>query len=683
MNLRGWASVLAVVVAALVLVGAHAPVASALPNPYFGFQSTDQYAESPSEMDAVARSGAKYWRVGFSCNRWKENPIAAFTSWNNIMRLAWERGITVLPVVGVRCNKASVELPEPSEWEPVGSPWESFLKLLVQHYGYAGEFWTGKENKKEIGAWEIWNEPNLASAGIGGSASGTYYGKFFKRSSEVLHAAQGTFFPTAALFGGMFWLEQSGGGSKTPNDFMQEAAAVTGVPFWTNGVALHPYFFANNQLTGVTQIIADARSHIDQYFGLGKGLWVTEVGWPVAPEAPADPLRPPISPEWQEQLVRGLLNWSKVNQAKYNLQSLIYYFYKDLNWNGKWDSFAGLVKEQEGEQGEYRPAWFAYQEESGVPFWSPQTAAVHGPSGNMFSWRTNGGPSDRLVGIEAGTSPSVSGLTRGGIWGRGFVVATHDNTGNLGAWTPTGGHANLLLGMEPGTNPSVASLKNGNYVVAVQANTGNLFTWTTMEAGVNRLLGMAKGTSPSVAAGPSKSYVVAIQANTGNLFTWTPTESGINRGFGMAPGTSPSVAVLASGEMLIAFQANTGVLWTWSPKAGAVNTLLGMAPGTSPSIAALPNGSYAVAIQANTGTLFTWTPSESGRDRLLGMAKGTSPSIAAMPHDGYAVAIQANTGTLFTWTTRESGKNQGVAMEAGTNPAIESGAAPFPNPTTE
>ena len=266
---------------------------------------------------------------------------------------------------------------------------------------------------------------------------------------------------------------------------------------------------------------------------------------------------------------------------------------------------------------------------------------------------------DWLLGMAAGTSPSIATLSSGG-----YVVAFQANTGNL--WT-TGstGSRDWGLGMMHGTSPSVTALPNGGFEVAFQANTGNLWTVGTDPHG-DWGLGMAAGTSPSITALANGSYEVAFQANTGNLWT-VGTDPHGDWGLGMAAGTSPAIAGLANGSSEVAFQANTTSLWTvGSDGHGAWN--LGMAAGTSPAITALPGSRYEVAFQANTTSL--WTVGADGHgDWGLGMLSGTSPAITSLANGSYEVAFQANTTSL--WTIGSDGHGAwNLGMLRGTSPAI-------------
>jgi hypothetical protein len=223
---------------------------------------------------------------------------------------------------------------------------------------------------------------------------------------------------------------------------------------------------------------------------------------------------------------------------------------------------------------------------------------------------------------DAVSVPSQPGDPTCAVAAPTYEVAFQANTSNL--WTVgRDTHGDWLLGMAAGTSPSIATLSGGGYVVAFQANTGNL--WTTGSTGSRDWgLGMMHGTSPSVTALANGGFEVAFQANTGNLWT-VGTDPHGDWGLGMAAGTSPSITTLANGSYEVAFQANTGNLWTVGTDPHG-DWGLGMAAGTSPAIAGLANGSYEVAFQANTTSL--WTIGSDGHGAWsLGTLHGTSPAI--------------------------------------------------------
>lgn len=666
--------------------------AGALPANFFGLNEVNN---SHADFEALKRSGAKYLRFAIGCHKWRKENAAFWTDTDHKFEEAWKAGLTVLPFIGGRCETDSAKLPEGSEWQPPFNPYQAFVADLVHRYGYAGSFWSGKEPKLEVGYWEIQNEPNLPENALGAEANGKQYGEFFKRVSEYLHEAQGTFFPTSALFGGLYY-GPMGPGSRSPGQFMAEADQVAGLDFWINGVGIHPYAFGDNAVPKAENNVNLARQDVSTYFGVQKSLWITEVGWPVQADS-SHPYEKSGTGETfqsatldsQADAIGVFSDWVKANQVGKSIQSLIFFTYRDSPFFGNtWPEWSGLVGMYEGEQRWFKPSWFRFQEEAGVSKWSPQVVAVQANTQQLFTWSNIAGGVNQIPGMEAGTSPSIAGLTHGGIWGNGAVISFHGTNGHAFGGTPYTGYSDLGVSMAAGTNPSVVGVVHGNYVVALRGANGNLWTWSTSETGKDRGVSVSAGSSPSISTGPNGAYVVAYRGSNGNLWTWTPSGGAVDRLAGMSINTSPCIAVRTNGSMVIAFQANTGTLWTWTLSGGAVNRLLGMAAGTSPSIAALPNGEYAIAIQANTGNLFTWTPSESGMNRGLGMAKGTSPSVAAVPAattpnaNFYAVAMQANTGNLWTLSP-EGGHDRLLGMAPGTSPATETGSAPFPAPPAE
>jgi hypothetical protein len=683
---------LAALLSALIFSGAVAGRAEALPSNFFGLNDVNG---SHADYEALAHSGAKYVRFTIGCREWKKENAAFWTRTDKRFEEAWKAGLTVLPDIVGRCQSDLPGLPVSEEWAPPFNDYQAFITDLVHRYGYAGSFWTGKSPKREVGYWEIWNEPNLPENGLGGVVNPKAYGEFFKRVSEYLHEAQGTFFPTAAIFGGLYY-GPAGAGSKTPHDFMAEASKVSGLAFWINGIGIHPYAFGNEAVTKAEGFVSGARTDVNTYFGSEKPLWITEVGWPVQAdsshpykESGAGQAFQTATLESQADAIGVFSDWVTSHQAEKNIQSLIIFAYRDSPFFGNtWPEFSGLIGEYDGEQRWFKPSWFKFQEKTGVSKWSPQLVAINANTQHLFSWSNIEGGVDRGQVIEGSTSPAIAGLTHGGIWGNGAVVVFHGSNGHVWGGTASSGWSDLGVAMYPGSNPTVTGTVHGNYVVAVRGSNGNLWTWTTGEGAKDRGVAIAANSSPSVSTMKGGEYIVAFRGANGNLWTWRPSEGAIDRLAGMNANTSPSIAIKPDNLAVVAFNANTGNLWTWTAGEGAVNRGASMAPSTSPSVAALPNNYYAVAFQSSTNGLWTWTPQEGILDRGLGMTPGTSPSVAAMPAsqssgaNQYAVAFRANTGNL--WTMAPDGAHDRLlGMAGGSSPATETGSTPFPAPPNE
>ena len=131
--------------------------------------------------------------------------------------------------------------------------------------------------------------------------------------------------------------------------------------------------------------ISEARTDANK-FGSNKTLWITEVGWPA--EGHGDEKHPATTLASQEDALRHLFDWVKQEQPGKNIQSLIFYMYRDYNWNGQWDSFCGLRSERPADwysQSTFRPAWYAYQEETGATKWPVTPGAETQAASNVHA----------------------------------------------------------------------------------------------------------------------------------------------------------------------------------------------------------------------------------------------------------------------------------------------------------
>jgi hypothetical protein len=255
----------------------------------------------------------------------------------------------------------------------------------VQHYGSGGTFWAGKENPLPVTVWEIWNEPNRGWNGADGvHPEPQEYGRFLKRSANALRAAQGAT-PIIVLFGGLLTLktgsvvEENGSRENlSVRDFLEQASKVTGLSAGVNGVGLHPYAFGGTVLSIVEQVatnISVARENINTFLGSAKGIWITELGWPVEPWG--DAKHPGVSPQMQSELLTASFNWITEHQECQGTQCLLWYFYRDVPGQTGWDGHAGL----RDESGNYRPSWWAYLAQTKAAAWPPPAVATGEASG--------------------------------------------------------------------------------------------------------------------------------------------------------------------------------------------------------------------------------------------------------------------------------------------------------------
>ncbi len=284
-----------------------------------------------------------------------------------------------------------------------------------------------------------------------------------------------------------------------------------------------------------------------------------------------------------------------------------------------------------------------------------------------------------------GTPNGPAAFISGG--GPGDEVAFQASTGNLWVTGPAGS-SNTGLGMAAGTSPSITGLTGGGYEVAFQASTGNL--WVTGPAGSsNTGLGMAAGTSPSIAALPGGGYEVAFQASTGHL--WIEGSAGTSdTGLTMKPGTSPAITDLPpenntfypNGGLEAVFQGSDGHPWDYSPSSGGglMSSSASLAAGTSMAIVPTPagGGSWQALWQGANNHL--WTTGAGPTDTGLAMKPGTSPAITDLPAEantfypngGIEAVFQGSDGHPWDYSPGSGGgpMSSSVSLAPGTSMAI-------------
>jgi FG-GAP-like repeat len=722
-GIRRLPTLLGILLTSAAMLGAFAPSASALPDPFFGLQASSNYAEDEANMEAVARSGAKYWRLGFNCFDWYQNQFKIWEKWDKEMTLAWQHGLTVLATVGSRCNldsegKASARIPQEGEWNYTGSVWNIFLENLVKRYGYGGSFWSGKENKKEIGVWEVMNEPNRGVWGLDGvTADGKYYGKFLKKSAEYIHNAQGTFFPTTVLFGGMLRLN-TGGGNKSPEDFMSEAASVGGFASLVNGVAIHPYSWNYNQLTDMSEYIFKTfRPALDKSFGSGMDMWITEIGWGVTPEAVVGGVNqytPPVSPEWQSSLVWGLLQWAKDNEAKLHLKSLIFYMYRDAagaggGQSGGWDSYAGLRKEAPKaapfSQATFRPAWYSFQSQTGAAKWPVAPAAQtlaptnvstteatlngtvnpHGlPTGYHFELAVNGGGFSQWIPAQ----DTEAGWKEGNISESATLTNLQPNTTYAFRIVGTNENHEITVGGEQSfktlaTSPAVILDSGGVEHVYTRSSAGQLEEWYQVGS---RWARRRWGPTNNVAGSPN-----AIVDKTGKIWVYFRSTKGQlrywwfqgtnwaeeERGYENAMAGDPAVIEDKEGRRWVYFRGTNGTLRNWwfqgtnwaEEEHGYANTV-----GGDPAVIEDKEGRRWVYFRGTNGTLrnwwfqgTNWAEEEHGYANTV----GGDPAVIEDKEGRRWVYFRGTNGTLRNWWfqgTNWAEEEHGYANTVGGDP---------------
>jgi Glycosyl hydrolase catalytic core len=314
----------------------------------------------------MQHSGASLYRLMVRPEaNWQEKYDKAF-------RLAAERGITILPYL-YNFN-GSPQFPYAEATGPAGNAWETWVYTAVHRYGNNGELWNANPGVpyRPPPAWEVWNEPNRNSNNPGGaSVQPEKYAQFLKRTSAAIQAAQKERTPgigVPVLFGGLV----SKIGDMSVAEFLYRSqnsggGGVQDLGSYFNGLSLHPYSLRNGVTGpgGVQEQVTNARNSLNSFFNSTKQLWITELGWNVG-NHPNEQPQTWVSLQDQASNLSGSFNWIKSVAVEKNIQTIIWFMYRDCVGCGlNWADFTGL----RGADGSFRPAWYAFQEQTGAKAW--------------------------------------------------------------------------------------------------------------------------------------------------------------------------------------------------------------------------------------------------------------------------------------------------------------------------
>ncbi|HEX6455116.1 MAG TPA: hypothetical protein VF009_01210 [Solirubrobacterales bacterium] len=656
-NARGRASLLAAaLLAGIALLLGVASSASALS---YGMMWQNY---NPETLSLVQRSGATVYRLALdysmtSGGRWSE--------YDKIVEAGWKRGITILPML-VRTGPSGNRflLQEDPDW----NNWSLWAKEAVERYGVNGTFWAGKPNPTPITAWEVWNEPNLKEnnpllSRWNGKGWETYeevqprnYGNFLVYTAAAIQsgsqARTGT--NTQVLFGGLYM--PSG---MNYNTFLEQAYEVSGLYSSYTGLSIHPYSFVN----GVSEMeaqINSVRAKLNSLVGgSSKSLWITELGWPVAGSEGFPPGGHSVSEAEQASLLTQSFNWVKGAAAGDNIQLVTWYNIQDFNSGTHWDGHCGLLKEN----GEFHPAWAAYQKETGAPQWEgppilgeendfPGPHVVAGSDGTVDTlWRTPSG------GLERYGWSATGGSTSGTIPGELASVphGTEQANGTIDAYwrTPSNqlGHAWRGAGATEWSSATVsAELASDPHVIAQNTGVVDVF-WRTTSGYLGHYwhvpgAGSFMATVPEEMASdpypvvqPNGTYDVFWRTPSGNLghYWYTPGGNGSSATISAELASPPHAVAQSSGVVDVFWRTPSNQLghYWYVPGTGSFTATQSasvagaIAPAATTESATAQSDSATLSAKVNPKGSTTTYQFEYGKTTSYGSKAPVSPAFAS------------------------------------------------------
>jgi hypothetical protein len=579
---------------------------------------SDSGLENAENWEAAKRSGATEFRMGFG-------PGHDWQFYDRVFRLAAEHNIRVLAGLN-----PGTRYPATNE-----SSWFTWVKEGVERYGYNGQFWNENPGLpyKPVEAWEVANEPNLASNNpimseqkcnaIGqpfNSKAGTCvqperYGDFlvFTAAAAQLGSQGKAGVGTQVLFGGLYTP-----GGENFESFLKKAYNVSGVYNSYSGLSLHPYGFdpahtnGDKNIAEVQSAINGARSTLNGLpGGKSRPMWITELGWPLKDFGDKSHSQVKDQGE-QARLLTESFEWVKSVAASNNKNIRSLYWYNDRDTAGEsWDHTTGLIDIN----GNFRQAWSAFQAQTKASSWSGEAIA---------------GEDNDVQGPHAVLQPNG---TIDVFWRTSSGALGHAWYGTTGGWNS----GSISGSLNSSSVPHVVAQANGTIDVFWRTPSDGLgHAWYAPCCG-----GWSSGTLPGTLA--SEPHPVIQPNGTIDVFwrtpsntlghAWKGTDGGWNQGdLGGAVASDPYPATKSNGTVDVFWRTPTnglGHAWQGSGEGWAQGDLTGTLNASSdPRPIAQPNGNIDV---------FYRTPSEAlGHNWYVAggsWASGSlSGSLASDPH---------------------------------------------------
>jgi hypothetical protein len=335
------------------------------------FPNTDARLDLPSQLDTMVTSGVESlratfdWAIAQPYRSWSQVPAAErgeftdvggiptqFTQLDEIVGLAAERGLTIMPTVldaprwdGIADRRILTARPK-----SVG-PYANFVKALVQRYGPKGTFWVNSTiPKAPIRMWQIWNEPNIREFW-----SHQPYAKSYVPLLKAAHSAIKSADPGAkVVLAGLpnfSWVA------------LGRIYKVRGARSLFDVVAVHPY---TKQPAGVITILTKVRQVMAAAGDRRKPMVADEISWlsSVGQTPKTTGFDITTTPAGQAHNLGVLL--PLLGRERVKLKLLAFYYYTWIGTEKRralaWD-FAGLLRFSSGKVTE-KPAFKVFRRDA-------------------------------------------------------------------------------------------------------------------------------------------------------------------------------------------------------------------------------------------------------------------------------------------------------------------------------
>jgi hypothetical protein len=344
-----------------------APSALAVPANFWGV--VPQVAPSVEQLQRLKRGGVDSIRVPVSWGSIQPTRGGGYnwSSPDSYVAAAVSAGLEVFPFLSTAPSWAvpvdrrfgsPAFLPVRTSTQRAG--WQQFVTQAVLRYGPRGSFWAENPSlpRKPVHTWQIWNEPNFKY--FVARPNPAEYGKLVTLSSAAIKAAD----PSAqVVLGGLFARPIEATFHKRPpqayfaSDFLEQMYKSTpGIKSKFQGYALHPY---TGSWKNLSSRIEEVREVLKANHDIGKGLYITELGWSSEPPQPNNSFAKGLAGQARE--LKGAFRLLSAKQRQWRLQRVFWFAIADYAGLCNFCGGAGLFRDGFIP----KPSWRAYVQFAG------------------------------------------------------------------------------------------------------------------------------------------------------------------------------------------------------------------------------------------------------------------------------------------------------------------------------
>ncbi|MGN6200832.1 MAG: hypothetical protein ACTHNY_00305, partial [Solirubrobacterales bacterium] len=575
---------------------------------------------------------------------------------------------------------------------PTGEARTNFINWVhfaVERYGYEGTFWKEPSHAalpyRPITTWEVWNEPNLGNIGA------TEYGVFLNAVANSIQNASESKAGrrTNVLSGGL--LVEGTVGKERPVayygalSYLEEAYAQFGSNGNVTGVAVHPYEIYPETFPGKTRIqafetaVAGLHSKLVELAkgGAQKALWITEAGWPAD-----DPkgLEVSVGPTGQATLLRQAVDYVRNNETSLNAKDFLWYNFRDAPGESKWDNFCGL----RDHEGNFRPAWTAFQEKAGVPQVVPQPPGVVTQAASAVQ--------DLQATLNGTVNPAGLPTTYWFEYGTTTSYGSSSSHQAAGSGESSQAVTALAGDLQPATTYHFRIVANN----AVRTSYGADITFTTVSAArVASIIDPKSGLTNMWRGSDGNLYeTVAVG---GKWTTFSPTFGTKPAGVGVA--SAPALAIDNANGLVAVWRGSDGNIYETSVVNGAWSTFsptwsnkpAGVTAVGVPSPVIDPANGLSISWRGSDGNVYetlapgggSWTTfSPTWSNKPAGVTVASDPAAVIDPTNGLSISWRGSDGNVYetsapgggSWTSFSptwSNKPAGVTAVGVPSPVID------------